>query len=343
MSAKTMLIKFCHIEEAIGETRAAVLYKNRPIEYYVRRWSERSKPRAGDVFSGRVTSIDKTLMAAFVELGAGPQGLFSFTQNNKAPRITEGQMLRVQILRESEAGKGPLLGFVELSGEKKPTKEKCKTLKEMIRGRYKDIKFINKPVDDLERATETEVSLMGGGFFYIEHTRAGTMIDVDTGGAGSKTEIGMRAAQKIAHQVRLRGIGGLVLVDFPNVRKHKDREMIWKTLNESFIGDPDNVKIAPFSRFGTVEFTRTRRGSILAHVLNDKFGRETAETIALQGLRRLDIEAQVQGGAKLKLELPKRAYEWLENGVIDWKMPLTAKFGARFSVKIGPKIDVYKE
>lgn len=336
------MANLCKIEEAIGETRAVILHKKQPIEYHLWRWSGEGMARVGDVFSGRVSRVDKGLMAAFIDLGQEPHGLLRFTMSPQAPHLLEGQLVRVKVLRSAEQGKGPLVGFVELSDAKKPAKEKSQTFKDMIRERYPNIAFEEGAVvSGISWAAEEEVALKGGGYIYIEHTRAGTMIDVDTAG-GQKTKVSIEAAREIAKQIKLRGIGGLVLIDFPNFRKKKDRADVWQTLNDCFANDTNLVKIAPFSRFDTVELTRSRSGFTVAQIMLDKNGQPTAETQALKGLRRLLKEARLDGGAKMVLALPEAAYDWLQSGTIDWKRGLTGQIGARFTVKLGDKIDVYK-
>ncbi len=335
---------YCRIEEAIGETRASVINKKQNIEFYIRRWSHKNMPHVGDEFSARVLRVDSALMAAFVDLGpnSGPAGMLRFTMSPNAPRILEGQMLRVKVLRESEPDKGPLLSYLGESTAKSAQKEVAVSLKDMIKGRYPKISFEEGEVNGISWAAEEEVALKDHGYIYIEHTRAGTMIDVDTSG-GQKTKVSIAAAKEIARQIRLRGIGGLILIDFPNFRKKKDRADVWQTLVDGFNSDPNVVKVGPFSRFDTVEFTRSRTGLSIANVLCDKNGYPTPETMALKGLRRLMKEARVDGGTRLVLELPRAALEWLEHDYIDWKSPLTDKIGARFTIREGGALDVYKD
>ena len=341
------MAKLCRLEQAIGEDRAAVVAHKRDIEYFVRRWSDTGLARTGEVFSGRVLRIDKDLMAAFIDLGAGKNGtresgLLRFTMAPGVPRLSEGDMLRVSVLRQAEPGKVPLLKYVALSDAPKPVKEKTVDLKAEIAARYPNVKFEHSPVNGIDMAAETEIALAGGGFVYIEHTRAGTMIDVDTG-TGQKSAVGVAAAREIARQIRARGIGGLILIDFPNFRKKKVQADVWQTLKDGFNGDPDLPKIAPFSRFGTVEMTRTRRGPSIAQVMRNRSGNATPETIALQALRRLETEARVDGGARLVLQLPSEAYDWLQSDVIAWREALTERMGARFRIVAGASIDVFKD
>ena len=332
----------CSIEEAIGETRAAIIYKKKTVEFYLRRWSDKNLARAGDVFSGRVARVDKDMMAAFVDLGQKPDGLLRFAMAATAPRLAEGQMIRVKILREAEMGKGPLVMYEGASEAEKPVKEVSVSLEDMITARFPGIVFEEGEVGGIDYAAEEEIALRTGGFIYIEHTRAATMVDIDTGG-GAKTKVSIEAAREIARQVRQRGIGGLILIDFPNFRKKKDRADVWQTLKDCFAGDPNNVKLAPFSRFDTVELSRARTGATIAQILGHKDGQASAETTALAGLRRLAKEARVDGGAQFVLAVPKEAHDWLEADNIGWRAALSDKIGARFKIETGDKIDVYKE
>lgn len=333
----------CTIEYAIGETRAAVTHKGKIVEYHLRRWSDEGSPRAGDIFAGRVSKVDGQLMAAFIDLGAGGQpGLMRFAMTPNAPRITEGQMIRVRIARDAEPNKGPLVEYTGKSDADKPGSEKTGSLEDFLTSRYPDIKIETGPVDGIDYISDTEVALKDGGYIYIEQTRAGSMIDIDTAG-GQKTKVSMAAARDIAAQLRLRGIGGLVVIDFPNFRKKKDRSDVWQTLQDCLNNDPNITKIAPFSRFDTVELTRSRSGLTIGQIVLDKYGEPSAETVAIKGLRRLEKEARIDGGARLVLQLPKKAYDCLQAGTILWEQPLSERIGARFKLVVGDKFDVFKD
>lgn len=336
------MAKLCRIEQAIGEERAAVIHHKRDIEYYVRRWSDRDIARKGEVFSARVLRIDKDMMAAFVDMGSGENGFLRFAMATNAPRLVEGAMVRVEVLRQTETGKGPLVRFIEPSDADKPGKEKSIDLREALSARHPDIKFEDGHVNGVDEAAETEIVLQGGGYVYIEHTRAGTMIDVDTG-TGQKSAVGMTAAREIARQIRKRGIGGLLLIDFPSFRKRKVQADVWQTFKDGFNDDPDMPKIAPYSRFGTIEMTRTRRGPSIAQIMMGKNGEPTTETVALRGLRRLTTEASVDGGARLVLQVPEAAFQWLEADTIGWRKALATRIGERFRIVSGANIDVYKD
>ena len=340
----------CRIEHAVGETRAVILRKNKPVEFLLRRWSDQAIPNSGDIYSGRIKSIDNNLMMVFVDLGEGKKAsshtynhaVLRFSMMPHAKKLVEGQMVRVKILRAAEAGKGPLASFFEENDAVKTHLEKKVSMTDSVRALHPTIQIEEGVVEGIEWAAQTEVPVIGGGYIYVEHTRAGTMIDVDTAG-GQKQKTSIEAAKEIAHQIRLRGIGGLVLIDFPNFRRKKDRADVWQTLKDSFANDPAGlVKLAPFSRFDTVELTRRRTGPTISQIINSASGELSAETVALLGLRRLQKEARIDGGAKWTLRLPQAAYDWLAADIIDWRGPLTDKIGARFTLECGEKTDVYK-
>ena len=332
-------MKLC-VAERIGETRAA-LYKGKTcLELFLIRESEGLRPSAGDVFSGRVRSVDSGLSAAFLDLGDDTPGFLNFSAAPGAPRFREGQMLRVRVTREAEGDKGPILSYIEVSDADSPARETGVDIFSRLKGLYPDLEVTQGAVPDLLGAIEPDVALKGGGSITIEHTRALTAIDVDTGAAPQKRTVAIAAAKECARQIRLRGIGGLILIDFPNLRKKKDRDDCWQCLVDNFEADPRAVKIAPFSRFGTVELSRAKTGRSLSEIMLTRQGLPTDETTALEALHRLVREGRASGGAQLSLTLPKGAYEWLMRGKIDWKAQLNDTIGARYSVAIGERVDV---
>lgn len=328
----------CIIEQAIGETRAVIKLGKKPVEFHLRRESQAQQPHQGDIFAGQIIRVDKNMMAAFVDLGAGESGLLRFSMAPNAPRLCEGDWIKLRIKRTPEPGKAALVEFIGKTDERKAGKLEAVSLQDFLTGRWPGLHCQSGRVDGLEDLCESEVALPGGGFIYIDHTRAGTMIDVDSANA-PKFKVAMEAAKMAARQIRLRGIGGLILIDFPNLRSKKHRSDVWQTFNDGFDTDVETVKIAPFSRFGTIEMTRTRTGQSLAQICAGS----PAETQALQGLRRLLSEAEGQGGARLVLQVPEDAFDWLERDVIGWRKRVQDKIGARFRLECGQVIDVFKD
>ena len=105
-----------------------------------------------------------------------------------------------------------------------------------------------------------------GAYLIIEHTEAMHVIDVNSGNRKSTGEsqednaldVNMRAAEEIARQLRLRDMGGIIVVDFIDLHKGENRKALFDKLKEEMKIDRAKHKILPPSRFGLVEITRQR-------------------------------------------------------------------------------------
>lgn len=122
----------------------------------------------------------------------------------------------------------------------------------------------------IELALARRVPLPSGGAIVIEPTEALTAIDVDGGAVGAhgdaeaaRLRINLEAAEEIARQVRLRDIGGTIVIDFIRLREPASRGTLGQRLEQGFAGDPGGPRIAPLSPFGLIEMTRRRSGPSL--------------------------------------------------------------------------------
>ncbi len=114
----------------------------------------------------------------------------------------------------------------------------------------------------LGEALDPLVPLAGGGSLSIEPTRALTAIDVDSGTA-APFAANLDAAQEIAHQLRLRNIGGAVTIDFVTLRSGAERDQVLGRLAIALAADPTPSQVVGWTRLGMVELTRARRGATL--------------------------------------------------------------------------------
>jgi len=130
------------------------------------------------------------------------------------------------------------------------------------------------------------------------------------------------------------------VIDFPNLRQPKHRTSLLKNLEKVFETDSAIIKIAPMSRFGCIEMTRSIDDLSLDARLNDRYGNPTIETQALRAIRRLEREGRSHGGAQLTLHAPQTILDWLEATPLAWHEALANRIGARFDVKLGDKVDV---
>jgi ribonuclease G len=144
--------------------------------------------------------------------------------------------------------------------------------------------------DDINRALDRRVDLKSGGHLVIDQTEAMTTIDVNTGGYTGHRNLeetvlktNLEAAQAIARQLRLRNLGGLVILDFIDMKNEAHRAQVWRALEKELKRDPARTLIFPFSPLGLVEMTRKRTRESLGHILCEPCpacsGRGTVKTV----------------------------------------------------------------
>lgn len=117
----------------------------------------------------------------------------------------------------------------------------------------------------IENALRRKVWLKSGGYIVFDETEALVAIDVNTGrhkGASSQEEailqVNTEAAVEVARQLRLRNVGGLVVIDFIDMRQKKHQNIVYKTLREALKKDRARTNVLPLSSLGLVEMTRQR-------------------------------------------------------------------------------------
>ena len=128
--------------------------------------------------------------------------------------------------------------------------------------------------DQLKTVFQREVKLPGGGGICIDETEALIAIDVNTGRGHSGSDqpelilkTNLEAADEIARQLRLRNVGGLVVLDFIDMRTAKDRDELYRYMKKLVKNDRAKTKVLPLSKLGLMEMTRQReQESILDQV-----------------------------------------------------------------------------
>lgn len=130
-------------------------------------------------------------------------------------------------------------------------------------------------IRELEMALQPKVILPSGGYLVIEQTEALTVIDVNSGRLTSPSGIketilqtNREAASEVARQVRLRDIGGVVVVDFIDMDDPRDQQIVWQTLAEAIKPDKSQPHISYFSDIGLIEMTRRRQRQSLLEQLS---------------------------------------------------------------------------
>jgi ribonuclease G len=159
---------------------------------------------------------------------------------------------------------------------------------------------------EIERALSRKVELKSGGTLVIDQTEALTTIDVNTSGfVGSRSfddtvfKTNLEAAQAIARQLRLRNLGGIIVIDFIDMESAEHRAAVLEELRRALARDRMRITLNGFTALGLVELTRKRTRESLAHILCEPCptcaGRgevKSAHTVCYEILREILREAR---------------------------------------------------
>ncbi|MSQ72757.1 MAG: ribonuclease G [Betaproteobacteria bacterium] len=160
--------------------------------------------------------------------------------------------------------------------------------------------------EEIQRALERRVDLKSGGYLVIDQTEAMTTIDVNTGGfVGVRNfddtifKTNLEAAQAIARQLRLRNLGGIIIIDFIDMDSEEHRAAVLAEFSKAIARDRTRMTVNGFTALGLVEMTRKRTRESLEHVLCEPCptcsGRsvlKTPRTICYEILREILREAR---------------------------------------------------
>ena len=155
--------------------------------------------------------------------------------------------------------------------------------------------------DELRRSLERNIPLKSGGYLIFDQTEAMTTVDVNTGGYVGHRNLeetiyrtNLEAAVAIARQLRLRNLGGIIIIDFIDMEEADHRDNVLHVLEQSLARDHARHQITPVSPLGLVEMTRKRTRESLQHVLCEDCpactGRGfvmTAETVCFEIFREI--------------------------------------------------------
>jgi ribonuclease G len=158
---------------------------------------------------------------------------------------------------------------------------------------------------EIQKALARRVDLKSGGYLMIDQTEALTTVDVNTGGfIGGRNfddtifKTNLEAAHAIARQLRLRNLGGIIIVDFIDMNNNEHRDTVLAELRKALSRDRTKSSVNGFTSLGLVELTRKRTRESLAHILcepcptcSGKGEVKTAQTICYEILREIQREA----------------------------------------------------
>jgi ribonuclease G len=169
--------------------------------------------------------------------------------------------------------------------------------------------------EEIERALSRRVALKSGGYLIIDQTEAMTTIDVNTGGfVGSRNfddtvfKTNLEAAQAIARQLRLRNLGGIIVLDFIDMQSEEHRAAVLEELGRALARDRTRMTVNGFTALGLVEMTRKRTRESLAHVLCEPCPTcggcgavKTALTVCYEILREILREARAFNAREFRI------------------------------------------
>ena len=155
--------------------------------------------------------------------------------------------------------------------------------------------------DEMQRALQKNVPLKSGGYLVIDQTEAMTTVDVNTGSFLGQRNLeetvyrtNLEAAQSVARQLRLRNLGGIIIIDFIDMSDSEHRRQVMRTLEKALSGDHARTNVHEFSPLGLVEMTRKRTTESLERQLCESCptcsGRgslRTAETVVYEIFREI--------------------------------------------------------
>ena len=166
--------------------------------------------------------------------------------------------------------------------------------------------------DEIQRALGRQVSLKSGGYLIIDQTEAMTTIDINTGAFVGHQNLeetifrtNMEASQSIARQLRLRNLGGIIIIDYIDMEDDNHKRQVLKSLEKYLDKDHAKTQVCEVSPLGLVEMTRKRTRESLEHVLcetclicHGRGSHKTTETVCYEIFRELLREARVYDEAR---------------------------------------------
>lgn len=178
---------------------------------------------------------------------------------------------------------------------------------------------------EINRAIEKKVWLRSGGYIIIESTEALSVIDVNTGRFVGKNNLNdtifktnMEAAVEIAYQLRLRNIGGIIIIDFIDMEDEAHRDELYATFKNAVKKDKSRINILKLSEFGLVQMTRKRNSESLYQLMCEPCHYCTGEgmlksrrTICYDIFRKIHRNARMAGGNTVTVRVHPRIADML--------------------------------
>ncbi len=200
---------------------------------------------------------------------------------------------------------------------------------------------------EITRALGHKVWLKSGGYIIIEQTEALTAIDVNTGRFVGRRRVdetilktNLEAVKEIVYQLRLRAIGGIIIIDFIDMERLNDRSKVYNALKEALRSDKARTTITKISELGLVEMTRKRTREDLRRQLTNtcpycegKGHLKSPTTLCYEIFRDICREAPDMKGGQIEVYCHPSVADVLYDEERAWLEQLEARFGKRIQVK----------
>jgi ribonuclease E len=180
--------------------------------------------------------------------------------------------------------------------------------------------------DQINEIYQARVKLKSGGSIVIEPTEAGITIDVNSGRLNKRNveetafKTNIEAAEEIARQLRLRDLGGLIVVDFIDMMDKNHITQVEKTFRDALKVDRSRIQLAKISRFGMMELSRQKKQSTIQEIsyamcphCKGSGVRPSVEYLAISALRKIKSEAVKEKSSEIAITLPPEVTEYLLN------------------------------
>jgi Ribonuclease G/E len=321
-------------EQSIGETRWVALDTDGyPAALRLDRDTDAVRRAClGEQLEVRVRKLDPGAGGVFVDLGRKGE---AFLRLGQKQALTEGASLTVEVVAEARQGKLPRVRQAQGVSRGGWRKQLTGGATAPVEDRLPGDAEVQAAFDE---ALKPRVTLAGGGTLQITRTEALVAADIDTSGRAARggraalsRAVNLAAAEALARQAHLRGLGGLMVLDcLAPLDSATGRQLRTAFLNAWRAISARQVKALTPSVFGLMEVSADWQVTPLA----DRFA-ETAESIALAGLRKLESAARQDRMQRLTLKLPRAALDWLANSGLDVQTRLADKYGARLTICAG--------
>jgi hypothetical protein len=328
-----------YLDIGVGERRGVVTLDDLPERLLIARDGDEARLSPGAVLAARIARVETGLGIAFLE---APDGERLIVARAGLPDGSgEGRFVAVQVLAPARRGKAASAKV--LSPDQGPVRwiSEAPDLRRRLQAFAPESRLIEgaearAAADEAVLAVaEVEFPLSGGGRLTIEPTRALLAVDVDVGAAAgrdarfSATKINQLAIHEAARLARLKGLGGLMVIDLAG--KGHNGPLLIEAAKAAFAPDQPGVALGAISRFGVLEIVLPWRTAPVIELLTDPDGRMSVMTEAL-GLIRA-IEGEAGPGRRVRAVCsPKVA------AAANALAPrLTERIGARFEIVAAPE------